>query len=244
MTELTFLGTGNFVAPPGRYWNSFVMDGSVLVEPSPTVLPHLRRCGFAPEGVEVVVLSHFHADHCFGWPFLLEAAAETGGGRTLHVVGPPGVESHLARLNEAGAVDSVTAKGYANLDLRFVEADGDWQEAGPLRFRAVEVVHVPSLRCFGFLFDRGDRVVAYSGDTTPCAGLSELAREADVLVLECNGRHTPPGVPTSHMDEESVRVLQAAHPDLHLILTHLGEQVDTALLSGITIPEDFERLTV
>ena len=75
-------------------------------------------------------------------------------------------------------------------------------------------------------------MIAYSGDTTPCAGLSELAREAEVLVVECNGRHTPPGVPTSHMDEESVRALQAAHPDVHLILTHLGEQVDAASMTG------------
>ena len=244
MTDLTFLGTGNFVAPPGRYWNSFVMDTSVLVEPSPTALPHLRRCGFALDDIEVVVVSHFHADHCFGWPFLIGAAAETGRGRTLHVVGPPGIQAHLAQLNEAGAVGSLTAMAYANLDLRFVEVDGSWQEAGPLRFRAVEVVHVPYLRCFGYLFDRGDRVVAYSGDTTPCAGLTELAAQADVLVVECNGRHTPPGVPTSHMDEESVRALQAAHPDVHLILTHLGEQVDTASMSGVTVPDDFERLTV
>ena len=153
MTELTFLGTGNFLAPPGRYWNSFVWTTSVLVEPSPTALPHLRRCGFAVEDVEVVVVSHFHADHCFGWPFLLQAAAEGGGGRTLHVVGPPGIEAHLASMNEAGAVGSVTEMAYANLDLRFVEVDGSWQEAGPLRFRAVEVVHVPYLRCFGYLFD-------------------------------------------------------------------------------------------
>ena len=54
----------------------------MLVEPSPTALPHLRRCGFAVEDVEVVVVSHFHADHCFGWPFLLEALAEVGGGKT------------------------------------------------------------------------------------------------------------------------------------------------------------------
>ncbi len=47
-------------------------------------------------------------------------------------------------------------------------------------------------------------------------------------MVECNGRHTPPGVPTSHMDEGSVRALQAAHPDVRLVLTHLGEQVDTA----------------
>jgi ribonuclease Z len=244
MTELTFLGTGNFVAPPGRYWNSFVLDGSVLVEPSPTALPHLRRCGFPVDAIEVVVVSHFHADHCFGWPFLLEAAAETGAGRTLHVVGPPGIEAHLARMNEAGAVGSVTAMAQAHLDLRFVEVDGSWQQAGPLYFRAIEVVHVPYLRCFGYLFDRGSQVIGYSGDTTPCDGLSELARQAAVLVVECNGRHTPPGQPSSHMDEESVRTLQAAHPDAHLVLTHLGEQVDTASMPGVTVPDDFEGLTV
>ena len=244
MTELTFLGTGNFLAPLGRYWNSFVMDASVLVEPSPTALPHLRRCGVPVAAIEVVVVSHFHADHCFGWPFLLQAAAEDGGGRTVHVVGPPGIEAHLARMNEAGAVGSVTDMGHANLDLRFVEVDGTWQQAGSLLFRAVEVVHVPYLRCFGYLFDRGSQIIGYSGDTTPCEGLSELAREAEVLVVECNGRHTPPGVPSAHMDEESVRALQGDHPDVHLILTHLGEQVDTASMTGVTVPDDFERLTV
>jgi ribonuclease Z len=257
VATLTFLGTGNFLAPPGRYWNSFVLDSNVLVEPSPTALPHLRRCGFAVEDLEVVVVSHFHADHCFGWPFLLEALAEVGGGKTVHVVGPPGIQAHLAQLNEAGAVGSVTDMALARLDLRFVEVDGSWQQAGPLRFRAVEVVHVPYLRCFGYLFERdgeggsgagGDGVtlVGYSGDVTPCIGLTELAREADVLVVECNGRHTPPGVPTSHMDEESIRALAAAHPGTDLILTHLGEQVDTASLArpGVTIPDDFERLTV
>jgi ribonuclease BN (tRNA processing enzyme) len=244
VTELAFLGTGNFLAPLGRYWNSFVMDESVLVEPAPTALPHLRRCGIPLEAVEVVVVSHFHADHCFGWPFLLQALADGADGRTLSVVGPPGIEAHLAHMNEAGAVVSVTEHGQANLDLRFVEVDGTWQQAGPLRFRAVEVVHVPYLRCFGYLFDRGGQVVGYSGDTTPCDGLSELARESEVLVVECNGRHTPPGAQGSHMDEESVRALQAAHPDVHLVLTHLGEQVDTASMTGVTIPDDFERLTV
>ena len=40
MTELTFLGTGNFLAPPGRYWNSFVLADNVLDAPAPTALPH------------------------------------------------------------------------------------------------------------------------------------------------------------------------------------------------------------
>ena len=94
---------------------------------------------------------------------------------------------------EAGAVRSVDELARTRLDLRFVEVDGSWQEAGGLRFRAVEVDHVPYLRCFGYLFERPGTVVGYSGDTTPCAGLDELSRRSDVLVVECNGRHGPPG---------------------------------------------------
>ncbi|HEY6471577.1 MAG TPA: ribonuclease Z [Acidimicrobiales bacterium] len=241
MTELTFLGTGNFLAPPGRYWNSFVMDANVLVEPCPTALPHLRRCGFTPAGVDIVVISHFHADHCFGWPFLLQAMAEAGGGRTLHVVGPPGLEDHLADMIDVAKVRSTLEMAHERLDLHFVDVDGSWQEVGGLRFRAVEVEHVPYLRCFGYLFDRGDRTVAYSGDVHPCDGLRELARESDVLVLECNGSHDGP--PT-HMKESDVRELQAAFPDTRLVLTHLGEQVDVTSMPGVTIPGDFERLVV
>ncbi len=241
MTELTFLGTGNFLAPPGRYWNSFVIDANVLVEPCPTALPHLRRCGFDPSSIDVVVISHFHADHCFGWPFFLQAVAEAGGGRTVHIVGPPGLEAHLAHMVDVGGVRSSLELAHKRLDLRFVDVVGSWQEAGGLRFRAVEVEHVPYLRCFGYLFDRGDKTIAYSGDLHPCAGLSELAREADVLVLECNGAH---GGPRTHMTEADVREVQAAHPDVHLVLTHLGAQVDTTSMPGVTIPDDFERVIV
>jgi ribonuclease Z len=241
VTELTFLGTGNFLAPPGRYWNSFVLDANVLVEPCPTALPHLRKCGFDPASIDVVVISHFHADHCFGWPFLLQAIAEAGGGRTLHIVGPPGVEEQLVRMIDVAEVRSTLEMAKRRLDLRFVDVDGSWQEAAGLRFRAVEVEHVPYLRCYGYLFERGDRYVGYSGDVRPCAGLTELADEADVLVLECNGAHVGP---PSHMQESDVRALQAAHPDTHFVLTHLGEQVDTTSMPGVTIPEDFQKLTV
>src|SRR5437667_8952518 len=104
MTSVTFLGTGNFQAPPGRYWNSFVMDGSILVEPSPTVLPHLRRCGIAVDSVEVVVISHFHPDHTFGWPFLLLEMVGHPRERPLYIVGPPAVDRFLADMMRLGGV--------------------------------------------------------------------------------------------------------------------------------------------
>ena len=131
------LGDGQLPGPAERYWNSFVIDGTVLVEPAPTALPNLRRCGFSVEAIEVVVISHFHADHCFGWPFFLEAAAEIG--RHAARGGAAGLEQHLVDMVEVGKVRAVLDAAHQSLDLRFVEVDGTWQEAGPLRFRAVEV---------------------------------------------------------------------------------------------------------
>src|SRR5205807_9908096 len=116
-----------------------------------------------------------------------------------------------------------------------------WQDTGSLRFRAVEVEHVPRLRCFGYLFDRSDTMVGYSGDTHPCAGLDELAEGADTLVLECNGQHPNP----SHMDTESVRSLHIRFPDTRLVLTHLGSDVGAADFDdAVIVPADFDTLTL
>jgi ribonuclease Z len=125
------------------------------------------------------------------------------------------------------------------LDLRYVEVDGGWQDAGPLRLRAVEVDHVDHLRCFGYLFERDDHTVAYSGDCRPCSGLDQLAGAADVLVLECNGGHPPP---KAHHDPDDVRELRRRFPRPTFVLTHLGADLDLNGLTRTVVPEDFDVL--
>ena len=106
----TFLGTGNFLAP-GRYWNSFVLDGRVLVEPAPTALPHLRRCGIPAEDLDAVLISHFHPDHTFGWPFLLLELL----GRLAEALLPAAHDRHRAAVADqcrgAGQPDAAAAAG-------------------------------------------------------------------------------------------------------------------------------------
>jgi ribonuclease Z len=236
VTALTFLGTGNYLAQ-GRWWNSFVVDGSVLVEPSPSCLPQLRRAGLGADGIDHVLVSHFHPDHTFGWPFLvLELILHRGSDRPLHVVGPPGVEAYLDEMMRLGSVGELDDELDARVDVRYVEVDGSWQQAAGLRFRAVEVEHVPDLRCFGYLLDRGGTTVGYSGDTSPCAGLDELAAAADVLVLECNARHRS----ARHMDVASVADLHARFPDLRVLLTHVGD--DVVAPDGVELPGDLDVL--
>ncbi len=239
VTSVVFLGTGNFLAPD-RYWNSFVVGGRVLVEPAPTALPHLRRAGVDAGDLEAVLISHFHPDHTFGWPFLLLEVLARERDHPLSVVGPPGVEAFLDEMLVLGGVPDIRTAA-READLRFVEVDGTWQDVGSARVRGVEVEHVPHLRCFGFLLDLDGRILGYSGDTRPCAGLDELAAGCDALVLECNGPHPGPAI---HMVVDDVRALRQRVPSVPIVLTHLGPDVDASGIADVTVPDDFSTLEV
>jgi ribonuclease Z len=238
---LTFLGTGNAFAP-GRYWNSFLIDGRVLVEPSPSVLPNLRRVGADLAAIDAVFISHFHADHTFGWPFLLlEYMARTRRTSPLWVIGPPGVEGRLDEMLRVGAYPSHARAAAVGVDLRFVDIDEGEQEAGPVRFRATRVEHEPSLDCYGFVIRHDGRAIGYSGDTRLCDGLRKIAAGSDVLALECAERHDGHNV---HMTLEGVRTLRAECPHLPFILTHVDDDVDADGLPAVRVAEDLETIHV
>lgn len=237
---VTFLGTGNAFAP-GRYWNSFLIGGRVLVEPSPSVLPNLRRVGADLAAIDAVFISHFHADHTFGWPFLLlEYLSRTRRRSDLWVVGPPSVEARLAEMSRIGAYP-LHSRGRGGFDLHFVEVDECEQQAGPVRFRAVRVEHEPALDCYGFLIEQDGRRIGYSGDTRLCDGLRAIARNADALVLECAGRHDSA---YGHMSLNGVRALRDDVPGVPFLLTHVDADVDDDGIAQVRVAADFETVQV
>ncbi|HLZ68859.1 MAG TPA: MBL fold metallo-hydrolase [Dehalococcoidia bacterium] len=237
---LTFLGTGNFNAQ-GRYWNSFLIGRRVLVEPSPIALANLFRAGVDATEIDVIFLSHFHADHSFGWPFLL--LNQAGRRRSpLWVVGPPGLQAFLEEMTHAGRLDHLVAMSFqrgGGFPLHYVEADEREQAAGDIRFRAVRVEHDPALDCFGYLIQQGSRSIGYSGDTILCDGLRRIAAGADALVLECNQAH---GQPRVHMSLERVRALRDEFPALPFVLTHMGADVTDPSIPNVRLPNDLETV--
>lgn len=233
---LKFLGTGNFFAP-GHDWNSFVIDEQILVETSPSVLPNLHRSGLDRRRLDVIFLSHFHADHSFGWPFLLLDFLIERRTSDLWVVGPPGVEAFLNEMLHAGRVDHIVeiVRKHHRFPLHYIEVNEAEQEAGPVRFRAIKVEHDPVLDCYGYLIEREGRTLGYSGDTRLCDGLRRLAAAADILVLEASARHGDIG---GHMDLDGVRVLRQAFPDLPFILTHVSRDIDADGIANVCVATD------
>lgn len=238
--EIAFMGTGNAFAPQ-RCWSGFVLNQRHLFDAPPTALYSLKQLGVPLAAVQTVFVSHFHADHFFGLPFLLlEFAYMTRRSEDLTIVGPPGVEQRLTQLVELG-YPSLNEKphGYR---LRYVEVeDGAEGEVNGVRYAATEVEHGgEALRAFGFRIEAGGRSLAYTGDTNYCDQLVDLARGVEVLVSDCTyaaGHNNP-----EHMSFDEVRELQARiGGQTAILLTHLGQPPVETGCSRITVAADLAR---
>jgi ribonuclease BN (tRNA processing enzyme) len=240
--DLLFLGSGNAFST-GRYWSSFVVNGRYLFDCSPVALPHLKKCGVPATDIEVIFVSHFHADHFFGLPFfMLEFAERTRREKDLTIVGPPGIMERTIKITEAG-YQNVFRKKDRGYSLSFQEvADGATEEVGGLRFVSREVTHVPDLRCFGFRAEIDGRTIAYSGDSVFCEALVELGQGADVFVVECSKWEGPGGV---HIDPDGVRELrERLGPTPKFILTHLEKGERDLEIENCVLASDLARLRV
>jgi ribonuclease BN (tRNA processing enzyme) len=240
--DLLFLGTGD-VFNNDRYWSSFLVNNRLLFDASPIVKPHLRRENVALEAIDVIFISHFHADHILGLPFLLFAYAHgTQRSRDLTIVGPPGIEERVHLVTDPSLPGMLSRD--AGYRLLFREArDGVEDVVAGVKYIAREVVHVPHFPCFGYRVEIDGRTFAYSGDSTLCDALVDLAAGVEVFVLECSLWDDSDAGP--HMRPDDIRALRRRLGSTpRFVLTHLGPGADDPGIENTTLATDFGRLSL
>ena len=224
--DFVFLGTGEAFDP--RLPNtSLLYRGSLCL---------LLDCGYSvPHALwsitrdvdllDAVVVSHGHADHCFGLPALCVWMREHGRTRPLRVLGGTGVRDWLDRLLELGYPGvCVPSRCFPIEAVELVP--GQRTELGAVSLSVAPSSH--SLPNLAVRVEEGDSVLCYSGDGAPTASTVELYRGASVLVHECchvdavSGGHATLG--------DVLRVLEEARVD-RTYLVHVASEERATLES-------------
>ena len=232
--DLLFLGSGNAFAAQGRAFSSFLLNGRYLFDCGPTLLQQLARAGVSSNDIEAVFISHYHADHFFGLPFLFLDAKYGGRTKDLTIFGPPGIEAQARSLIEMGYPGVVDAGNYAR---RFVEVDdGFCDSLRELSLSTALVKHVHELDSFAFRAEIEGRSVVYSGDTTLCDGLLRIVPGADVVVTECSCNNV-----AVHLSPSDVEELARHATGAQVIVTHLDGQNHPTNFEGMIVAEDLAR---
>jgi ribonuclease BN (tRNA processing enzyme) len=235
--DLTFLGSGNAFAAEGRAFSSFLLNGRYLFDCGPTVLQQLQKAAVSSNDVDVVLISHFHADHYFGLPFLILDAWRNGRKDDFWIVGPPGIEKRTEDLFELAFPSLPNKDAFRR---RYIEvSDGMEAMAAGLTFSAAEVEHVACLDCFAYRVDCSGRSLVYSGDTRLCDGLLRIVAGADVVVIECSC-----GCDPVHLSPADIAEVGRTASRAKLVLTHLDGQDHPENFEGLLVAEDLARFSL
>src|ERR1700730_2480409 len=141
-TRLTVLGSGDAFSGCGCN-AAYVVDDCVLIDCGAPVQTLLPRAGMAVASLDLVLITHFHADHTYMLPSLLGARAFTGELRPgLTIAGPPGTREYLGRLVSTACGRGLVQLIGDRLQLRWtVRQDGATAALGEYTVRAHAIVH-------------------------------------------------------------------------------------------------------
>lgn len=214
--KLTLLGVYGPFPAPGKGCSSYLVedgDTKILLDCGSGAVSKYRAVYPGPLTLDAIVLSHLHADHA-GEIDLIRYMLEFGLGRTPLPVYAP----ELDRL------------AYPVFDPIRV-SDGTEARIGSLSLRFTEVRH--AVRTFGVrITDQNGRSLFYTGDTCLFDGLSDAAKDADLLLADaCLADESNLKALKNHMTVAQVESLRKDANCKRSILTHRygGETVLPAL---------------
>jgi len=221
--QLQFVGCGDAFGSGGRFNTCFHLLGegvSALIDCGATSLVAMNRLAIDRNAVDVIFISHFHADHIGGLPsFMLESNYVLKRQRPLTVAGPPGLKSRFPELMEAAFPGTGALELSFPLILQELEI-GRPNSVGTMLVTPFHVQHDDRAGpCLGLRVEAGGKVVAYSGDTEWTSALIDVGREADLFICEAYTEDKPI---RTHMALSLLEQhLQEIAPK-RLILTHMA----------------------
>ena len=187
-----------------------VITSFLRAEPAP-VGPGVTATAYRWADIAAVLLTHLHQDHTNDYFDVMTYRWVTGG-RRVQVVGPPGTQRLHDFLVDFYRDDlayrwlrdrSITEEGmFTGVDVREI--------TGVNRFGLDEMVVTTAelthtMYDLGYRFEVNARSIVVSGDTAYDARLIDLARDADILVADCNPLAlgpSPPMRPLTDLPEE------------------------------------------
>lgn len=101
MLDVTLLGCGGMMPLPNRFLTSMLarINGtSILIDCGEATQIALRRAGLSPKPIDVMCVTHFHADHISGLPGMLLTMGNAERTNPLLIIGPKGLNRVVSSL--------------------------------------------------------------------------------------------------------------------------------------------------
>ncbi|MBA7561230.1 Ribonuclease BN [subsurface metagenome] len=208
----------------GLPYNAFLIDGSFLCEAPPDIMLSLSRNKCEIQRIHTIFVSHFHADHFFGIPFLV-LNAFVHGNVGFDIIGPKPLKDTLIKITKEAFGKNHPCANWLEQKCAFFEISSGsiYNLSSQEKVSFYQLEHFAET--YGFLLVRNViPIFAYIADTLWCESMKRILEQVPLYaLLDLNGE--PSDQHQVHFSESDL--LQYALPitqgNTRYIGTHLKQ---------------------
>lgn len=223
--KVNFVGSGDAFGTGGRFNTCIMVDGKDIrftIDFGATSLVALNAQGIEHNSIDAILLTHIHADHSAGIPFMLiDAMLGAKRDRPLTIAGPKNVK---ARIEECTEVlfpgSSVMAPKFP---LNYVELEvGRANDVLGLTVTPYAAKHTWQTNPTVLRVEVDDKIVTYTGDGDWTPDLPKATKDADLFIAECYFHSKPI---KWHLNYNTIQEHKEEFGAKRMILTHMGPEM-------------------
>jgi ribonuclease BN (tRNA processing enzyme) len=251
--------------------NLLIVNGAIyVVDVGDGAARRIAKARIDLQDIGTIFLTHFHDDHTAGLGTLMSVAWDSQRTQPIDVYGPPRTEDLVKAAVQYFSISAEIriADGGRSVPIAQVFFGHDvrpgmiYQDAN-VKVTAAETTHFefhtgPAAgkhKSYAYRFETPDRVVVFTGDTGLNDALTNLAKDADLLVSEANSAEErmqllissgqwqamTPGeqsgikrqMTQGHLSTEDVGKMAAQARVKTVVLTHLTSKPDNDYMSWV-----------
>lgn len=221
--KLTVLGSGTYQPELNRHSASHLIQigkQNLVFDFGRGTLDQLMKIGVNYYDIDVIFISHGHPDHFSELAsFLHIALAEPGDGKfrkkDINIYGPPGFKKIMKYFYQAFELQNFRPK--YKINIKEIKS-GETIRGKNWRVTGFNAIHSKTRKNLAYRLKSGDKIFAYSGDSSDCSGLRQAARNADLALIEASWPIETK--PKMHLTAEQTGKIAQESGVKKLVLTH------------------------
>lgn len=242
--EIKLVGTGAISAKERSA--CALIDQKILVDCGNGTIKTMLEQGININKIEAVLVTHLHGDHFLDLPFLIMQRNFDAADSKLNIYCPVGTTEAIAKIIEitySEIPDWTVLRDKTK--TKFVEfASLNSQEVAPGYFAdSYLVAHGNFAPAYGFIIKHDDRAVGFSGDSTYCKAVDEIAKNSNLAILDASFVD----VNSKHMSVHDIETLAQKYTTT-IIPTHMSAPARTYMenshLANIIVPKDGQAVNI
>lgn len=230
--KIKILGNGGAIND-GLPYNTFLIEDRCLVETPPDIMNSLFRENIDISGIQLIYISHFHADHYFGLPMLLLRlffnSVNKHSDTEVLITGPKGIKSKTKEI-------CMLAVGVNHPLHEWIDANMNFQE-----IISEEIIRIDDkiilkpfpmfhfIDTFGFsLYYENKIIFSYFADSIwNDELLKQIKTFPEAIIIDLNGEPSDPV--KVHLSENDIitKVLPVSEDNIVFYGTHLKYQKES-----------------